>query len=129
MDFHKALDSVHRELILLRGMPEKILALVRAFYADTGSVVRYGRSTSKFFPVTTRVRQGCVLAPSLFSVCMDWIMGRTISSPRGSFDDERFTSQDFTDDAFIVADTVEVLVAFLDVLSKESESLGCRSPE
>ena len=93
VDFHKAFDWVHRELIVLRGMPEKILALVRAFYADTGSVVRYGRGTSKFFPVTTRVRQGCVLAPSLFSVYMDWIMGRTISSPRGSFDDERFTSQ------------------------------------
>ena len=129
MDFRKAFDSVHKgggalwELLRIRGISEKILALVRALYTYTESAVRYGGGTSEFFPV-----QGCVLTPSPFSVYIDWIMGRTASSssPRVSFGNERFTDLDFADDAVIFAKTVEVLVAFLDVLSKESESLGLR---
>ena len=59
------------------GILEKIFALVRALYTDTESAVtvRYGESRSEFLPEPTRVQQACVLAPSLFSVCMDWIMG------------------------------------------------------
>ena len=67
---------------------------------------------------------------SLFSVCMDWITGRTVSSssPGASIGDERFTDLDFADDTVIFAETMEVLVASLDALSKESEILGLRVP-
>ena len=53
-------------------------------------------------------------------------MGHTVSSscPGTSFGDERTTDLDFTDYAVIFAETMEVLVVSLDVLSKESESLG-----
>ena len=55
-------------------------------------------------------------------------MGRTVSSssPGESFGDERFTDLDFADDAVIFAETMEVLVASLnlDVLNKESERQG-----
>ena len=57
------------------GILEKIFALVRALNTDTESDVRYGESRSEFLPEPTRVQQACVLAPSLFSVCMDWVMG------------------------------------------------------
>ena len=132
VDFRKAFDSVHRdtlwELLRLRGIPEEILGLVRALYSGTESAVRHGGGTSEFFPVSTGVRQGCVLAPSLFSVCMDWILERTdgTGSLGASFGDERFTDLDFADDAVIFAETLESLVSSLDVLSQESESLGLR---
>ena len=127
VDFCKMFDSVHGgtfwELLRLRGIPGKILALVRALYTETESAVRYGGGTSEFFPVPTRVRQGYVFAPSLFSVYMDWIMGRTVSSSSSgaAFGDERFTDFYF-DDAVIFVETMEV--SSLDVLSKESESRG-----
>ena len=55
-------------------------------------------------------------------------MGRTVSSSSlgASFGNERFTDLDFADDGVILAETVEILVASLDVLSRESEILGLR---
>lgn len=32
----------------------------------------YREIRSGFFPVTSGVKQGCVLAPTLFNTCMDW---------------------------------------------------------
>ena len=132
VDFKKAFDSVHREtlweLLKLRGIPDKILCLIRALYTDTESAVRWGGDTSDFFHVSTGVRQGCVLAPSLFSACMDRIMGSTVG--RGfsgaSLGDERFTDLDFADDAVIFAETMQELTGFLEALSEESERLGLR---
>ena len=55
-------------------------------------------------------------------------MGHTVSSSSlgASFGGEKFTDLDFADGAVIFAETMEVLVASLDVMSRESESLGFR---
>ena len=132
VDFKKAFDSVHREtlweLLRLRGVPNEILRLIRALYTDTESAVRWGGDTSDSFPVSTGVRQGCVLAPSLFGVCMDRVMEGAVN--RGfsvvSFGEERFTDLDFADDAVIFAETMGELTGFLDALAGESEGLGLR---
>merc|ERR1712002_185252 len=132
VDFRKAFDSVHRgalwDLLRLRGIPAEILRLIRALYTDTESAVRWGGDTSEYFPVNAGVRQGCVLASSLFSACMDHVMERAIGRGIGgvSFADERFTDLDFKDDAVIFAETESGLAAFLGVLGQEAESLGLR---
>ena len=83
---------------------------------------------SDAFPVDAGVRQGCVLAPSLFSACMDWIMGRVVGGAgRGvSFGDVRITDLDFADDAVVFAETLEILTGALERLSEEAEPLGLR---
>ena len=129
VDFKKAFDSVHLwELLRLRGIPDKILCLIRALYTDTESAVRWGGGTSEFFHVSTGVRQGCVLAPSLFSACMDWIMGSTVRHgfSGASLGDERFTDLDFAEDAVVFAETIQELTGFLQALSWESGRLGQR---
>ena len=83
IDFKKAFDSVSRDvlwrLLELRGIPPHLVRLISALYTGTESAVRKcGAATSDFFPVKTGVRQGCVLAPSLFSTCMEWIMNRAV---------------------------------------------------
>ena len=35
-----------------------------------------GGSISDVFPVVAGVCEGCVLAPTLFNACMDWILGK-----------------------------------------------------
>ncbi|XP_069978552.1 uncharacterized protein [Penaeus vannamei] len=55
-----------------RGQLAAHIDLRKAF----GTVHRCGGGLSSFFPVSSGVRQGCVLAPTHFNSCMDWILGR-----------------------------------------------------
>ena len=132
IDFMKAFDSVSREalwrLLELRGIPPHLVRLISALYSGTESAVKCGAATSDFFPVQTGVRQGCVLAPSLFSTCMDWIMDRAVGGSECgvSFGEVRITDLDFADDAVIFAETLDVLIAALDTLSVEAEPHGLR---
>ena len=76
--------------------------------------------------VVTGVRQGCVLAPTLFSTCMDWILGRITerSSCSASFGNVNISDLDFTDDAVIFVETLDILLGALEVLNEDSELLG-----
>ena len=68
----------------------------------------------------------CVLAPTLFSTCMDWILGRMSerSSRGASFWNVKISDLDFADDAVIFAETLDILLGALEVLNEESEPLG-----
>ena len=78
VDLCKAFDSVNRDavwrIIGLHGVPSKLIDLMSELYSGTESAVRSCGSISHLFPVVTGVCQGCVLAPTLFSACMDWIL-------------------------------------------------------
>ena len=95
-------------------------------YSGTESAVRCGGTISDVFPVVTGVRQGCVLAPTLFSTCMDWILGRMLerSSCGASFGNVMISDLDFADDAVIFAETLDILLGALEVLNEESKPLG-----
>ena len=69
-----------------------------------------------------------MLAPTLFSTCMDLILGRMSerSSCGASFGNVKISDLDFADDANIFAETLEILLGALKVLNEESESLGLR---
>ena len=66
--------------------------------------------------------------PTLFSACIDWILGRMLerSSCGASFGNVKISDLDFTDDAFIFAETLDILLGALVVLNEESEQLGLR---
>ena len=78
----KASGSVHCDVLCdflrLGVIPAGIIGLLSDLYFRTESAVRYCGGVSSFLPVHTGVRQGCVLAPSLFKTCMDWVLGRVV---------------------------------------------------
>ena len=76
IDLRRAYDSVHRDSLwrILQHsyqLPEKLLSIIQALHEDSTAAVRaYGKTSDKF-PVTCGVRQGCVLAPTLFNLYFD----------------------------------------------------------
>ena len=121
------LDALWR-ILGLRGVPTKLIIPMSELYSGTESAVRCGDTISDIFAVVTGVFQGCVLAPTLFSACMDWILWRMTerSSFSASFGNVKVSDFDFVDDAVIFAETLDILLGALGVLNEESEPLGLR---
>lgn len=72
IDLEKAFDSVNREklwLILERyGCPPKLKQIIAQFHESMVGRVSYNGSLSDPFPIQNGVKQGCVLAPTLFNI-------------------------------------------------------------
>ena len=109
-------------------MPPKLINLMSELNYGTESAVRCGVTISDLFPVVAGVCQGCALAPTLFSACRDWILGRMSerSSCIASFGHVKISDLDFTHDAVIFAETLDILFGAFKVLNEELEPLGLR---
>ena len=72
IDLTKAFDTVSREglwLLLEKiGCPKNFVAIIRSFHEGMQASVREGVDKSTPFDVTSGTKQGCVLAPTLFSI-------------------------------------------------------------
>ena len=72
VDLTKAFDTVSREglwkIMSKFGCPDKFITMVRQFHYGMLSQVRDNGGSSEAFPVTNGVKQGCILAPTLFSM-------------------------------------------------------------
>ena len=72
IDLTKAFDLVSRDglfKVLNRiGCPERLLSIIRSFHSGMKGVVQFDGATSSPFEVKSGVKQGCVLAPTLFGI-------------------------------------------------------------
>ena len=72
VDLTKAFDTVSREglwkIIAKFGCPTKFITMLRQFHDGMLARVQNDGEFSDPFPVTNGVKQGCVLAPALFSM-------------------------------------------------------------
>ncbi|XP_063615914.1 uncharacterized protein LOC134789139 [Penaeus indicus] len=72
VDLTKAFDTVSRKglwMIMERlGCPPKFLSMVIQLHDDQRGQVRLKSDLSEPFPIVNGVKQGCVLAPTLFSI-------------------------------------------------------------
>ena len=72
VDLTKAVDTVSREglwkIVAKFGCPTKFIAMVRQFHNGMLARVQSDGEFSDPFPVTNGVKQGCVLASTLFSM-------------------------------------------------------------
>ena len=70
VDFTKAFDTVHREtlwkILWKIGYPDLFVHLIASLHKDMKASVSLNGELSKPFDVQNGVKQGCVLAPSLF---------------------------------------------------------------
>ncbi|CAH2102564.1 unnamed protein product [Euphydryas editha] len=148
VDLEKAFDRVPREALWIvlkkAGCPEKLLNLIRQFHENMMARVRHESDFSDQFPVTSGVKQGCVLAPTLFSLYFASVMQDAVKtcnnlitintrSDRSVFDLSRFRAKRqvtslpvmdivYADDVCLMADSLESLQAYIDSLHQ-----SCRS--
>ena len=80
VDIKAAFDSVDRVALwkALNGkrVPHLVLQLLEDLHSQTGAKVRSGGKLSSRFNTSSGVRQGCVLAPALFCIAIDWILSQ-----------------------------------------------------
>ena len=72
VDLTKAFDTVSRDglwkIMAKFGCPPKFISMVRQFHEGMQARVHDNNAISESFNVTNGVKQGCVLAPTLFSI-------------------------------------------------------------
>jgi len=59
------------------------------------------------FETTSGVRQGCILAPALFCVAIDWILSGCVNSIDTAVCAFRITDQDYADDATLFTEKTD----------------------
>ena len=102
LDIKAAFDSVDwRALWKARctGVPDFLIDLIAALHENTGAQVRSRNNLSNGFHSTSGVRQGCILAPALFLVAIDWIFNH-MSTPGICVGARRFTDLVYADDTW-----------------------------
>jgi len=81
LDIKATFDSVDCttlwKVLRSRGFPDDVLQLIEALHQNTQARVGVGQGPTDRFDITSGVTQGCILAPALFSVAIDWIFLNT----------------------------------------------------
>ena len=83
IDLRKAFDSVPRDALwrVLRayGAPPLLVELLMDLHTGTLAAVRLGALKGESFSVSCGVRQGCVVAPLLFNVFIDFVVRQALA--------------------------------------------------
>jgi hypothetical protein len=84
IDLTKAYDWVNRAALwrILRTyrVPSKIVELLEDLHTGTLAAVRLGGDRGGEFTVSSGVRQGCIVAPLLFNVFLDFVVKQALES-------------------------------------------------
>ena len=150
IDLTKAFDLVSRDglfkVLAQIGCPEKLLSIIKSFHTDMKGVVQFDGSSSAPFDVKSGVKQGCVLAPTLFGIYFAVMLKQAFGSATQGiylhtrsngnlFKLSRLKAKTkirevlirdmlFADDAAITAHTEKDLQDLMDCFAKACEDFG-----
>jgi len=150
IDLTKAFDLISRDglfkILAKIGCPPKLLSIIRSFHSNMKGTVVYDGSASDTFPILSGVKQGCVLAPTLFGIFFSLLLKDAFgTSTEGIYlstrsDGKLFNLSRlkaktkvtqrylreflFADDAAIAAHSAEELQHLMDRFSNSCENYG-----
>ena len=149
VDLRKAYDSVPRDALwrVLRvyGVHKKLVELLEDLHTGTQAAVRLGGKLSEWFDVRSGVRQGCVIAPVLFNIYIDFVVKQALAQMPdgcgvelayhcdGQLHRVKFGKADsvelvsillYADDMVLLSKDAEELAVMLQTMDKVSAGLG-----
>ena len=153
IDFVKAYDKVNQELLWVvlakRGVPPKLIRLIRAFHEGSKASVKIDGVLSEVFELTMGLKQGSIIAPLLFNIfigSMIEAIDRRVNklglklkfkidsnifevtklskNTSGAVSDITIWDILFADDAEIVSDSPENLKMIIDIFSMVATAYG-----
>ena len=84
VDLTKAFDLVSRDglfrILDKVGCPPKLKNFIESFHTGMKGTVQFNGSLSESFPIKSGVKQGCVLAPTLFGIFFSMLLKRAFGS-------------------------------------------------
>ena len=150
IDLTKAFDLVSRDglfrILSKIGCPPRLLSIVRSFHSDMKGVVQFDGAFSEPFSIRSGVKQGCVLAPTLFGIFFAVMLRQAFGGSTDGiylntrsdgklFNPSRLKAKTkvretlirdmlFADDAALVSHTEPQLQALMDGFSRASQNFG-----
>ena len=119
VDIKAAFDSVDQPWLTLKmiGVPDLLVRLMQDLHDGCCAQVRIGQQKSDNFATRSGVRQGCVLAPSLFSLFCLPTCGITVGQ-------SSFTDDDYADNVALLGHKDSDLQTSLYHFHRKATSLG-----
>ena len=149
IDLTKAFDLVSRgglfKVVPKIGCPPKLQSMIASFHTDTKGTVQFNGSSSEPFEISSGVKQGCVLAPTLFGFFFGVLLKHAFTTTEGIYlctrsDGRLFNlarlraktkvrkvlirDMLFTDDAAVATHTQEELQSLMDCFSQACKDFG-----
>ena len=129
LDISKAFDRVNCNRLFFKlinmGVPINFILLLRNWYSNTSSCVRWGDTLSDFFPVNHGVRQGGVLSGTLFTIYVDNILNK-LNYYGCNMSGLCLGSFMYADDLILLAPSVAELQIMLDICTRELNDIDLR---
>ena len=110
------------------GIPDHLTCLLRNLYAGQEATVRTGHGTTDWFQTGKGVRQGCILSPCLFNLCVEHIMintGLDEAHARIKIAGRNINNLRYADDTTLMAESEELKTLLMKV-REESEKVGLK---
>ena len=126
------------QLLKKYGCPEKFTTVIEALHSGMMANISVGGKVSESFSITNGVKQGCVLAPTLFSIFLSAMLDETFrdmgdastySPDRAKIKTTRILMMRellFADDSALVARSAKEMQKIVDAFSDASKKFGLK---
>jgi len=107
-----------------KHVPPFLISLIKDLHTGTKSCIWVGRSCTASFPTSSEVWQGCVLAPAVFRLAIDWIMSICADKAGVSIGQSLFTDINYADDAVLFTEDDAQWMSILESFDTAANTVG-----
>ena len=111
------------------GIPDHLICLLRNLYVGQEATVRTGHGTTEWFQIRKGVHQGCIMAPCLFNLYLEYIMrnaGLDEAQAGIKFAERNINNLRYADDTTLMAESEEELKSLLMKVKEKNEKVGLK---